>query len=341
MVGIVKDELFLEHKPEGYHPENPKRLEYIYKMLPEVDKDGIVYIKAKDAEESEIAYVHDPSYVNHIASTKGSTRRLDPDTYVSPLSYDAARKAAGAVITLCDAIMNKKVRCGFALVRPPGHHAERSRAMGFCLFNNVAIGARHLQRAYGLERITIIDFDLHHGNGTQNCFYKEKEVLYFSTHQYPYYPGTGWLDEIGEKDGKGYTVNVPLSYGMGDDDYIFIFNELLLPILKQYRPQFIIVSAGFDAYHRDPLGGMALTENGYAIMTRIINNLSHELCEGKLLFALEGGYDVEGLSLSVKSVIEELKKLPSASADKQINPSKKVIQTVDEVKKRLSFCWAF
>lgn len=341
MVGIIKDEFFLEHKPEGYHPENPSRLESIYKTLPEIDKEGIIYIDAKDAEKDEICAVHDPSYVDFIASTRGSKRRLDPDTYVSPLSYDVAKRAAGAIISLSDAIMAKKVETGFALVRPPGHHAERSKAMGFCIFNNVAIGARHLQNKYNLQRIAIIDFDLHHGNGTQNCFYKEKSVLYFSTHQYPYYPGTGWLDEIGEGDGMGYTVNVPLSYGMGDEDYAFIFYDLLQPILFQYKPEFIMVSAGFDAYHRDPLGGMALTENGYSFMTRIMCNCAYELCNGRILFALEGGYDLDGLSICVKKVIEELKELHALPPEIKIKPSSKAIETVNEVKKRLSSFWKF
>ncbi len=341
MVGIVKDDIFLEHSPEGYHPENPKRLESIYRMLPQIDKDGVLYVEAKDASESELSYVHDPSYVKLIASTKGTSIRLDPDTYVSPLSYDAAIRAAGAVIALSDAIMAEKVESGFALVRPPGHHAERSKAMGFCLFNNVAIGARHLQKKYGLERIAIIDFDLHHGNGTQNSFYSEKTVLYFSTHQYPYYPGTGSVDEIGEREGRGYTVNVPLPYGMGDDDYVFIFNELLVPLLHQFNPQFIMVSAGFDAYHRDPLGGMDLTEDGYSLMTRIMCNLSRKICNGRVLFVLEGGYDPDGLSASVKRVIEELKKPGNLPLEKEIRPSNRVISVVEEVKKKISPYWNF
>ncbi|MCX7858066.1 MAG: histone deacetylase [Deltaproteobacteria bacterium] len=341
MVGIVKDEIFLEHKPEGYHPENPERLRSIYSVLPDLDKEGLIYIESREATHEELSYIHERAYVEFIASTKGSRRRLDPDTYVSPLSYDAAIRAAGAVIVLSDAIMKGYVKNGFALVRPPGHHAERSRAMGFCLFNNVAIGARYLQNKYGIQRISIIDFDLHHGNGTQNSFYNEKGVLYFSTHQYPYYPGTGWLDEIGENEGKGYTVNVPLSYGMGDEDYVFVFNEILLPILNQYKPDFIMVSAGFDAYYKDPLGGMSLTENGYSLITKILLSLSEKLCEGRLLCVLEGGYNVEGLAICVKKVIEVLKNSSSRDLNKPTNPSKKAIHTVEEVKKRLSPYWTF
>jgi acetoin utilization deacetylase AcuC-like enzyme len=340
MVGIVKDDIFLEHRPDGSHPENPKRLESILRMLPEVDKEGVRYIEAKDATKSEISYIHDPSYVEFVASTKGSTRRLDPDTYVSPMSYDAAIRAVGGVIALCDAIMEGKVECGFALVRPPGHHAERARAMGFCLFNNVAIGARHLQKKYGLKRIAIIDFDLHHGNGTQHSFYREKEILYFSTHQYPYYPGTGWLDEIGEAEGRGYTVNVPLSYGMGDGDYVFVFRDLLSIIIRQYEPEFVLVSAGFDAYHRDPLGGMYLTEKGYALMTRVIKGLADELCKGRALFSLEGGYDVEGLARCVKAVIEELKRPGKVEIGTE-EVSERLLKVVDEVRKRLSPYWRF
>ncbi|MCS7280487.1 MAG: histone deacetylase [Desulfobacterota bacterium] len=339
MVGLVKDELFLEHKPEAYHPENPKRLEYIYKMLPEIDQDGIFYISARDADPSEITYVHDPSYVNFVAATSGFWRRLDPDTYVSPRSYEVALRAVGATISLIDAVMEGKIRCGFALIRPPGHHAEKKKAMGFCLFNNVAIAARHLQRLYGLNRTAIIDFDLHHGNGTQNCFYRENSVLYISTHQYPYYPGTGWLDEIGEEEGRGYTVNVPLPYGMGDEDYVFVFRDLISPLLRQYKPEFILVSAGFDAYHRDPLGGMSLTEDGYGALTRILNDIARDVCKGRLVFVLEGGYDLQGLCSSVKRVIEELKISRPFGSDTELKPSKRVIEIVAEIKEKLSLYW--
>ena len=187
------------------------------------------------------------------------------------------------MLKIADALFSKEIDNGFALVRPPGHHAERDRAMGFCIFNNIAIGARYLQKKYKLARIMIVDFDLHHGNGTQHSFYKDAEVLYFSTHQYPYYPGTGWFEEVGDGAGKGYTVNLPLSYGMGDDDYLYAFQEILLPIADIYKPQFVLVSAGFDAYYNDPLGGMVVTEEGYAGMTKILLDIASKHSDGKVL----------------------------------------------------------
>ena len=237
-VGIVKHEIYLEHVIDDYHPESPQRLEHVYAMLDEMGPEGLVFIPPRMATEEEIALVHEPGYIGVVASTKGKTHtRLDPDTATSPKSYEAACMAVGGVLELLDGIERSEVSSGFALVRPPGHHAERSRAMGFCLFNNIAVGARYLQKKYGLKRILIVDFDLHHGNGTQHSFYGDSGILYFSTHQYPYYPGTGSAREVGEGEGRGYTVNVPLSYGMGDDEYEYIFRGILTPLADRYQPR--------------------------------------------------------------------------------------------------------
>lgn len=341
MFGIVKDHLYLEHVPDDYHPENPKRLEAIYSMLDQFPREEIIYIRARDATKEEISYVHDPSYVDHISKTLGRTLRLDPDTYVSPRSYEVAVRAVGGLLSLCDAIMEGKVASGFALIRPPGHHAEKRRAMGFCLFNNIAIAARYLKVKYGLGKIAIIDFDLHHGNGTQKEFYSEKDFLYFSTHQYPYYPGTGSMDEIGSGDGLGYTVNVPLPYGMGNEDYTYVFREILLPILYGYEPSAILVSAGFDAYYRDPLGGMNLTEEGYASMTALIKEAAIKVCGGKVLFALEGGYNIEGLASCVRTVIETMLDRKSLITSYEGRPKREAIEIVDKLKRRLSPYWKF
>ncbi|HOJ43758.1 MAG TPA: histone deacetylase, partial [Syntrophorhabdaceae bacterium] len=253
--GIVREDIYMEHVMDFYHPESPERLRRIYAMLEDLGSENIERIPARDATHEEIAYVHDKSYIESISATKGKSVRLDPDTSTSPKSYEAAIKAAGGLLSLIDAVMEGKVDNGFALIRPPGHHAERNRAMGFCLFNNIAIGARYLENRHNLKRIVIVDFDLHHGNGTQHSFYRDATVLYFSTHQYPYYPGTGWIDETGEGEGRGYTVNVPFSYGMDDDDYMYAFKEVLVPIIEMYKPEIILVSAGFDAHYDDPLGG--------------------------------------------------------------------------------------
>jgi len=338
-VGIVRHEVYLEHVTDSYHPENPDRLKFIYSMLDTIDGGGIVYVAPRIATHEEIALVHDLSYIESIASTKGKERRLDPDTTASPGTYEASCMAAGGVLELADKLMAGVVDSGFALVRPPGHHAERNKAMGFCIFNNIAVAARYLEKRHGLSRILIADFDLHHGNGTQHSFYKDSTVLYFSTHQYPYYPGTGWYEEVGEGEGKGYTVNVPLSYGMDDSDYRYIFEALLKPLADAFRPEMVLVSAGFDTYHHDPLGGMKVTEEGFAAMTRVLLNIARTHCGGKALFALEGGYDLSGLASSVKAVIAEMKGEFVHAPDKTTSPSAGVVQTVGKVKQTLEPYW--
>ncbi len=340
-VGIVRHEIYLEHMNEDYHPESPERLTHVYRTLDEMGKDGLAYIPPRPATHEEVALIHEPAYIESVAATKGRAyTRLDPDTATSPKSYEAALMAVGGVLELLDSMEKSRVKSGFALVRPPGHHAERSRAMGFCLFNNIAIGARYVQRKYGLKRILIADFDLHHGNGTQHSFYHDREVLYFSAHQYPHYPGTGGIRETGDGDGRGYTVNVPLSYGMGDDDYEYVFRNILVPVADLYEPEIVLVSAGFDAYYNDPLGGMTVTEQGFAVMTRILLDIAEKHCKGKVACALEGGYDVQGLAGSVKAVILELKGITAISPHREISPSEETLQVVEKVKGALKPFWA-
>lgn len=307
-VGIVKDERYLLHDM-GYHPESPDRLRVIYQTLSEKAMEGRFFdIPARSATKEEIETVHASSYVDQVAETAGKPyARLDPDTSTCPASYDAALWAAGGLLEAIDAVVERKADGAFALVRPPGHHAERARAMGFCLFNNVAIGARHAQNRHGLNRILIVDWDLHHGNGTQNAFYGEKGVLYFSTHQYPFYPGTGAANEIGSGEGEGYTVNIPLSTGCGDSEYANIFNHVLKPIAIAYQPQLVLVSAGFDIHHRDPLGGMTVTATGFARLMNILKDIARSTCSGRISVTLEGGYDLTALSESVKAVLLEMK----------------------------------
>ncbi len=339
-VGIVRDDIYMEHMTDDYHPENPRRLEYIYAMLPSVDKSDVLYIPARPATHEEVALNHLPAYIDSIAATSGRTqKRLDPDTVTSPRSYEAALLAVGGLLELIDAVMTGRVENGFALVRPPGHHAEPSRAMGFCIFNNIAVGARYLLEKYGMKRVLIVDFDLHHGNGTQHSFYGDSSVLYFSTHQYPYYPGSGWYEEVGEGEGKGYTVNVPLSYGMGDDDYVHIFREVLVPVSDRFKPEMVLVSAGFDTYFDDPLGGMSVTEAGFGAMTRILLEIAAKHCNGRLVCALEGGYDLRGLASSVKAMIMELKGTPLYTSAPQAGPSQETVRTVGRVKEVLAPFW--
>jgi acetoin utilization deacetylase AcuC-like enzyme len=339
-VGIVKDPLYLEHITDDFHPENPGRLIGIYEMLKEIDQTGLVYVPARLATEDEIALNHDRDYIRVVKETRGKVqRRLDPDTVTSAKSYDAACMAAGGFLQLIDASMSGEVDNGFALVRPPGHHAEPGRSMGFCIFNNIAIGARYVAEKYGLGRVLIIDFDLHHGNGTQHSFYGDASVLYMSTHQYPYYPGTGWYDEIGQGEGKGYTVNLPLSYGMNDADYVHLFREVIVPVSRLFKPEIVLVSAGFDIHRSDPLGGMAVTEHGFAKMTRTLMDIAARDCGGKVLFVLEGGYDVSALTNSVRTAIMELRDTPICRAGVVDDASDAAKQTASKVKQTLEPYW--
>ena len=305
---IMKSELFLEHDPGFSHVESPDRLISIYNGLAEYEEmDCFVFPELTPAENSQLELVHTPDHVNRIAETADQGFvSLDPDTGASSRSYEAAALAAGAVVQGTRMVVDGEVDNVFALVRPPGHHAEADRAMGFCLFNNVAVAAAYALEELGLNRVLIVDWDLHHGNGTQHSFYDTDQVLYFSTHMYPYYPGSGALQELGSGSGEGYTVNVPLSGGVNDEAYAAIFNDLLAPIARQYKPEMIMVSAGYDIYVADPLGTMAVTAAGFAYMTRILKGLAAELCGGRLLLTLEGGYNLEGLREGVLATLGEL-----------------------------------
>lgn len=290
------------------HPESQHRLLAIWDMLQETKLiEDLSVLEPRDATKEEICLVHDPKYFDIIRSTSGKPRvYLDSDTSTCPVSFAAAVRAAGGMLSSIDRILNNDIDVAFPLVRPPGHHAESNMAMGFCLFNNVAIGASYIIRTRNFKRVLIVDWDLHHGNGTQNMFYGSREVLYFSTHQYPHYPGTGSIKEVGIANGAGYNINVPLPGGMGDTEYMKIFFEVLGPIIEQFRPEFILVSAGFDTYFEDPLGGMNITPTGFAQMTRFLKEAAQTHSGGNLIFILEGGYSLEGLWLSTRAVIDEL-----------------------------------
>ena len=305
---ILKSNLFLEHIPDFNHVESPDRLRVIYEQLEQPPLSELfLYPEFGPATVEALELNHTKDHVMRVAGTAGKTfSSLDPDTQTSPKSYDAACLAAGAVISAMEMIVQGEADNGFALVRPPGHHAEADRAMGFCLFNNVAVGARYGLKHLGLERVAIIDWDLHHGNGTQHSFYTSNQVLYFSTHSYPYYPGSGSLEEVGAGDGEGFTVNIPLSGGQDDRAFARIFKEIVVPVTREYHPDFIIISAGFDTYFADPLGTMAVTEQGFACMTKQIVDLAAEICQGRVLVALEGGYNLRGLRDGVMAVIAQL-----------------------------------
>jgi acetoin utilization deacetylase AcuC-like enzyme len=306
--GIVRHDLYKEHLAEFPHVESPQRLKVIYDMLDGADTAGqFVTISPRPATNEELSWIHSHTYIERVAETDGKAHvSLDPDTQTTPLSYQAAKLAVGGLFSLVDQIFDGTIENGFALVRPPGHHAERDRAMGFCLFNNVALGARYAMNTYGVKKILIVDWDLHHGNATQNAFYEDPDVLYFSTHQYPYYPGSGGLGEVGHSDGIGRTINVPLSLGHGDAEFFWIFKRILSPVADDFQPEFVFVSAGFDTYVDDPLGGMKVTPRGYAAMTRLIMDIAKAYASERVAITLEGGYHLSGLRESVRAVLKEL-----------------------------------
>jgi acetoin utilization deacetylase AcuC-like enzyme len=287
------------------HPECPQRLQVIYEML-EKEKalSSLLMIAPRRAEENEITLIHTRSYFNEIKATAGKERvYLDPDTSTSARSFEAALLAAGGLLKAADMVMSGEIQNGFALVRPPGHHAEASQARGFCIFNNVAIAAQYLIQNHGLKRILIVDWDLHHGNGTQNSFYSLRDVLYFSTHQFPHYPGSGFWSEAGSGEGEGFTVNVPLTPGKTDGDFRFIFSRLLAPIAKAYKPEFVLVSAGFDIFAGDPLGGMEMSIQGFGALAAELMELAGKTAGHRLLLTLEGGYNLCGLRDGVRQVL--------------------------------------
>ncbi len=306
--GIVSHPRYLDHIAGPGHVESPERLRVIYQRLNQEDiRDKLAHIEPREASEHELSWNHTEDHIERIKQTaEVPFSQLDPDTGTCEHSYEAAILAVGGVFSAMDAITNGDVDNAFALVRPPGHHAEADRAMGFCLFNNVALGAHYGRKILGLERIMIVDWDLHHGNGTQRSFYQDPSVLYLSTHQYPYYPGTGAVGQVGAGEGRGFTVNIPLGAGAGDMDFAAIYNHLVAPVAKAFAPGFILVSAGFDIYYRDPLGGMDVTEKGFSYLARVLLGLASELCQGRILFCLEGGYSLEGLKGGVYAVVKEM-----------------------------------
>jgi acetoin utilization deacetylase AcuC-like enzyme len=270
---------------------------------------GAEVVTPRPSTPDELACVHDREYLRRIADTAGRAVALDADTFTSPESHEIALLAAGAALMAVEYAIRGH-SSALALVRPPGHHAERDRAMGFCLYNNVAAAAAHA-RALGTGRVGIVDYDVHHGNGTQHIFEADPNVLYASTHQYPYYPGTGAADEIGVGEGAGTTVNLPLEAGALDADYQIVFDEVILPVLRQFKPDLLLVSAGFDAHERDPLGGMRLTTAAFGAMTQELRAVADECCGGRIVLVTEGGYDLHALASSLDVVVQVLASKPA------------------------------
>jgi len=301
--GFVYHPDYLKHDMGAGHPESPDRLRAIVSRLEASGAlDRLVRIEPASVADEWITQVHEASYLTTLKSRAPVIGRvsLDPDTSMSAGSLPAAYLAAGGALAAADAIMARTVDNAFCALRPPGHHAEKDRAMGFCLFNNVAIAARYLQRRHGVARVLIVDWDVHHGNGTQHAFDDDPSVLFFSTHQYPHYPGTGGSIERGKGKGEGLTINVPMSAGQGDEDYREVFEQLLVPAADSFKPDFVLISAGFDAHRDDPLASMGLTEEGYAALTGIVAGIARRHSKGRILSCLEGGYNLNALAASVE-----------------------------------------
>ncbi len=306
---LVYDDIYLTHSTGPWHPESPERLRAIVRALRESSTWSQLHLlRPRRAELRWLEEVHSRGYVEQVRRTSESGGgALDGDTPVSERSFEVALYAVGGVLEAVDAVCTGRVQNAFCAVRPPGHHALPDRGMGFCLFNNVAIGARYAQRAHGLERILIVDWDVHHGNGTQAVFYEDPTVFYFSLHQYPHYPGTGLRTETGSGAGEGTTLNLPLSPGAGDEEYERLFLEELVPRAREFGPQLVFISAGFDVQQGDPLGGMRITETGFRRLTQIVDEIARSSgAQGRVISVLEGGYALEALGRSVTAHVRAL-----------------------------------
>jgi acetoin utilization deacetylase AcuC-like enzyme len=340
-LAIIRDDRYLEHNPGEGHPESPDRLRVIYDLL---DREfaSLSRIAPRLATEAELALVHDPLYIQHVADTAGRAHtQLDPDTGLSARSYEIARLAAGGLLQAIDSLFHnpqseiRNPKSVFAFLRPPGHHAEPGHAMGFCLFNNIAIAAAYAKEQYGLKRVLIVDWDLHHGNGTQHSFYDDRSVLYFSSHQHPYYPGSGSFDQVGTGRGEGFTVNAPFPTGFGDGEYLSVYDRILKPIALEYQPELVLVSAGFDPYFADPLGGMQVTAEGFGALAGLVRDIADRTCNGKMVLALEGGYNSLGLRDGVRAVLQALLSSEALPAQNHSTPAaEQVIERIVKIQKK-------
>ncbi|SNQ59654.1 histone deacetylase family protein [Candidatus Methanoperedens nitratireducens] len=335
--GIIYHPDYLKHET-GSHPERKERLVSIIAHLKETGlMEQLDLINPRYAEPGEIEYIHTPKYIKKVKKYSELEISLDFETILGKDSYSVALLAAGGAITAVDAILDDKAENSFALVRPPGHHAESDRGMGFCIFNNVAIAARHAQKK-GKERVLIVDWDVHHGNGTQEAFYDDPTVLYFSTHQYPHYPGTGWVDEVGTGKGTGYNINVPLPAGTDDDGFIAAFKEILVPTALEFRPDIVLVSAGQDANANDGLAQMRMSVGGFAALASIVRTMAKETCGGKVAAVLEGGYDLDLLARSVVAVLGVFMGKEPGKRE-AAEPGAKVRERLEQIKKVQSKYW--
>ncbi len=343
--GIIYHEKYLEHDT-GNHPESADRIEHVHKVLRAETGDwNVTWQEPRSASLDELKLVHDPTYIEFLRKfSQAGGGSIWVDTACSRNSFEVARLAVGGVLESIDAVMKGQLQNAFALVRPPGHHAMPDRAQGFCLFNNVAVGARYLQKVHGIERILVIDWDCHHGNGTEHVFFDEASVLYFSLHEEMTYPGTGRAQEVGFSEGTGYNVNVPLPPGCGDGVSKEVFLELLAPIALQYGPEFILVSAGQDAHHADGFSTMQMTAPGFGRLAQITADLANKCCDGRLVLAQEGGYNPVALAHSILAILSSCVGRHNEVPDPFTRPGEKdpeiALQYLEQVKHIQRAYWA-
>jgi acetoin utilization deacetylase AcuC-like enzyme len=300
---LVSSKRFVDHVTPAGHPERPERAEVLHAVATAFKEQGGEVVEPRLATDEDLLRVHTPEHVEAIVATRGKAVMIDADTFTSPESDEIARLAAGAVLTGVDRVLDGPAASrALVLVRPPGHHAEADRAMGFCLYSNIAVGAAYA-RSRGCARVAIVDYDVHHGNGTQWIFYEDPTVLFLSSHQYPFYPGTGAASEKGRGEGLGFTLNLPLDVGTADEEIERKYAEQVLPAVRAFKPDLLMISAGFDAHEMDPLGQLRMTTAGFGRLTKTLIDLSEEVCQGRVVLVTEGGYDLNALAECLQAVI--------------------------------------
>lgn len=342
---IFFDSRMIDHNPGEFHPESPARLKAIGRMLDQLPPELIERRTALPASRADIERIHSPEYIDSVDALRNQSAQLDSDTHLSKGSVEAAYLAAGAAIQAIDALFNdsSNTRRTFNITRPPGHHAENTHAMGFCVFNNIAIAAAYATEHLGLERVLIVDWDVHHGNGTQHSFKNRADILVFNIHQAPLFPETGRIHELGNGHGTGFTINIPLPPGRTDDDYRAAFEQILIPIADQFAPQLVLVSAGFDAHHDDPIGNMNLTTNGFADLCKITIDIAERHADSRIALFLEGGYNIPALTDSTRACILALADHPQNQQNKNLptTPSATTQPILDHIHRLLAPLWSF
>lgn len=339
---VLRADECLEHDTGPGHPEAPERLRSVHASLDAQPIAGTATRSPRRATHGELARVHAEEHVDRIArSACRSWTQFDPDTAAGARSYEAALLSAGAVMDATESVVQGAARGAFALVRPPGHHALGDSPMGFCLFNNVAVAAEHAIHELGCRRVVILDVDVHHGNGTQDAFYRRNDVLYVSTHRFPFYPGTGSMEEIGAGPGEGCTINIPLPAGLGDADFVHLYRAVVEPVVDEHEPDLILVSAGYDTWNGDPLGGgMTMTGDGYRALAALFAGWAARHCAGRIVFALEGGYDPAGVVAGVRATLDVLTgATPIESSEMDAAPCRAARSVGEAVRRRLAPSW--